>query len=153
MTTDGFDSLGRITLVHFAEGYGDHCVFLRESGKPSAENEDVGFNSERHNGSGTKHEVIDARDTGSVVEMDATEKEHEVEMDATEAEHHVEMDATETEHKVEMYATETDHEVKIEKTEAVAAGTPPLYTLLVMILIGYRCSQQLSSSYHSIHFP
>ena len=142
MTTDGFDSLGRITLVHFVEGYGDHCVFLRESGKPSAENEDVGFNSERHNGSGTKHEVIDARDTGSVVEMDATEKEHEVEMDATE-----------TEHKVEMDATETDHEVKIEKTEAAAAGTSPLYTLLVIILIGYRCSQQLSSSYHSIYFP
>ena len=153
MTTDGFDSLGRITLVHFVEGYGDHCVFLRESGKPSAENEDVGFNSERHNGSGTKHEVIDARDTGSVVEMDATEKEHEVEIDATEAEHHVEMDATETEHKVEMDATETDHEVKIEKTEAAAAGTSPLYTLLVIILIGYRCSQQLSSSYHSIYFP
>ena len=153
MTTDGFDSLDRITLVHFAEGYGDHCVFLRESGKPSAENEDVDFNSERHNGSGTKHEVIDARDTGSVVEMDATEKEHEVEMDATEAEHHVEMDATETEHKVEMDATEKDHEVKIEKTEAVAAGTSPLYTFLVMILIGYRCSQQLSSSYHSIYFP
>ena len=153
MTTDGFDSLDRITLVHFAEGYGDHCVFLRESGKPSAENEDVDFNSERHNGSGTKHEVIDARDTGSVVEMDATEKEHEVEMDATEAEHHVEMDATETEHKVEMDATETDHEVKIEKTEAAAAGTSPLYTLLVIILIGYRCSQQLSSSYHSIYFP
>ena len=153
MTTDGFDSLDRITLVHFAEGYGDHCVFLRESGKPSAENEDVGFNSERHNGSGTKHEVIDARDTGSVVEMDATEKEHEVEMDVTETEHHAEMDATETEHKVEMDATETDHEVKIEKTEAVAAGTSPLYTFLVMILIGYRCNQQLSSSYHSIYFP
>ena len=153
MTTDGFDSLDRITLVHFAEGYGDHCVFLRESGKPSAENEDVGFNSERHNGSGTKHEVIDARDTGSVVEMDATEKEHEVEMDVTETEHHAEMDATETEHKVEMDATETDHEVKIEKTEAAAAGTSPLYTLLVIILIGYRCSQQLSSSYHSIYFP
>ena len=153
MTTDGFDSLDRITLVHFAEGYGDHCVFLRESGKPSPENEDVDFNSERHNGSGTKHEVIDARDTGSVVEMDATEKEHEVEMDVTETEHHAEMDATETEHKVEMDATETDHEVKIEKTEAVVAGTSPLYTLLVMILIGYRCSQQLSSSYHSIYFP
>ena len=84
--------------------------------------------------------------------MDATEKEHEVEMDATETEHHAEMDATETEHKVEMDATETDHEVKIEKTEA-AAGTSPLYTLLVIILIGYRCSQQLSSSYHSIYFP
>ena len=153
MTTDGFDSLDRITLVHFAEGYGDHCVFLRESGKPSAENEDVDFNSERHNGSGTKHEVIDARDTGSVVEMDATEKEHEVEMDVTETEHHAEMDATETEHKVEMDATETDHEVKIEKTEAAAARTSPLYTLLVIILIGYRCSRQLSSSYHSIYFP
>ena len=85
--------------------------------------------------------------------MDATEKEHEVEMDATQTEHHVEMDATETEHKVEMDATETDHEVKIEKTEAVVAGTSPLNTLLVMILIRYRCSQQLSSSYHSIYFP
>ena len=155
MTTDGFDSLDRITLVHFAEGYGDHCVFLRESGKPSAENEDVDFNSERHNGSGTKHEVIDARDTGSVVEMDATEKEHEVEMDATEKEHEVEMDATETEHEMEMDAMETehevemdatetehevemdafetehefeaeiDHEIEIEKTEAVAAGRSP----------------------------
>ena len=93
---------------------------LRESGIPSAENEDIDFNLEGRSGSGTKHEVIDARDTGCVVEMDAAEK---------------------------------DHEVEIEKTEAVAAGRSPFYTLLVMILIGYRCSQQLSSSYHSILFP
>ena len=141
-----------------------HYVLLRESGKPSAENEDIDFNLERRSGSGTKHEVIDARDTGYVVEMDAMKKEHEVEMDATEKEHEVEMDLTETEHEVEMDAmekehkvdidtTETDHEVEIEKTEAVAVGRSPLYTLLVMILIGYRCSQQLSSSYHSILFP
>ena len=65
----------------------------------------------------------------------------------------VEMDATEKEHEVEMDATETDHEVEIEKTEVVAAGRSPLYTFLVMILIGYRCSQQLYSSYHSILFP
>ena len=104
-------------------------------------------------GSGTKHEVIDARDTGCVVEMDATEKEHEVQMDAMEKEHEVEMDATETEHKGEMDVTETEHEVEMEKTEAVAAGRSPLYTLLAMMLIGCRCSQQLSSSYHLILFP
>ena len=63
------------------------------------------------------------------------------------------MGATEAEHKVEMDANETDHEVEIEKTEAVAAGRSPLYTLLVMILIGYRCSQQFLSSYHLILFP
>ena len=56
-------------------------------------------------------------------------------MDTTEPEHEVDMGATETEHKVEMDANETDHEVEIEKTEAVAAGRSPLFTLLVMILI------------------
>ena len=111
------------------------------------------FNLEERSGSGTKNEVIDARDTGCVVGMDATDKEHEVEMDTTKKEREVEMDATETEHKVEMDATETDHEVEIEKTEAGAAGRSPLHTLFVMILIGYRCSQQLSSSYYSILFP
>ena len=131
ISPDGFDFLGRITLGHFAEGYGGHYVLLRESGIPSAENENIDFNLEGRSGSGTKHEVIDARDTGCVVEMDATEKEHEVEMDAT----------------------ETDHEVETEKTEAVAVGRSRLYTLLLMILIGYRCSQQSSSSYHSILFP
>ena len=78
--------------------------------------------------------------------MDAMEKEHEIEMDATEKENKVKMDPHEKEHEVEMDATETDHEVEIEKTEAVAGGRSPLYTLLVMILIGYRCSQQLFSS-------
>ena len=63
------------------------------------------------------------------------------------------MDAMEKEHEAEMDATETDYEVEIEKTEAVEVGKSPLYTLLVMILIKYRCSQQLSSSYHSILFP
>ena len=77
--------------------------------------------------------------------MDATETEHEVEMNATEAEHEIEMDATETEHRVEMDAMETDHEIEKEKTEAVAAGRSPLYTLFAMILIGYRWSQQFSS--------
>ena len=125
MSPDGFDSLGRITLDHFAEGYGGHYVTL------SAENVDIDFNLEGRSESGTKHEVIDARDTRCAVEMDATEKEHEVEIDAT----------------------ETDHEVEIEKAEAVATGRSPLYTLLVMILIGYRCSQQLFSGYHSILFP
>ena len=142
ISPDGFDSLGRITLGHFAEGYGDHYVLLRESGTPSAENKDIDFNLERSSESGTKHKVIDARDTGCVVEMDATEKEHEVEMNATEKEQEVEVDAT-----------ETDHEVEIEKTEAVAAGRSPLYTFLVKILIGYRCNQQLFSSYHLILFP
>ena len=118
---------GRITFEHFAEGYGDYYVLLSESGTPSAENEDIDFNVEGSSGSGTKLEVIDARKTGCVVEMDVTENEHEVEMDATE-----------TEHKFEMDATETDHEVEIEKTETVAAGRSPLYSLLVMILIGYR---------------
>ena len=88
-----------------------------------------------------------------MVEMDAMEKEHEVEMDATEKENKVKMDPHEKEHEVEMDATETDHEAEIEKTEAVAGGRSPLYTLLVMILIGYRCSQQLFSSYHLILFP
>ena len=88
-----------------------------------------------------------------MVEMDAMEKEHEVEMDATEKENKVKMDPHKKEHEVEMDATETDHEVEIEKTEAVAGGRSPLYTLLVMILIGYRCSQQLFSSYHLILFP
>ena len=88
-----------------------------------------------------------------MVEIDATEKEHEVEMDAMEKEQEVEMDTMETEHEVEMNATETDYEVEIEKTEAVAAGRSPLYTLLAMMLIGCRCSQQLSSSYHLILFP
>ena len=74
-------------------------------------------------------------------------------MDATEKEHEVEMDAAETEHKIEIDATETDHEFEIEKTEAVAAGRSLLHTLLVMIQAAYRCSQQLSSSYHSILFP
>ena len=32
ISSDGFDSLDRITLGHFAEGYGNHCVLLRESG-------------------------------------------------------------------------------------------------------------------------
>ena len=77
--------------------------------------------------------------------MDATETEHEVEMNATEAEHEIEMDATETEHRVEMDAMETEHEIEKEKTEAVAAGRSPLYTLFAMILIGYRWSQQFSS--------
>ena len=127
ISPDGFDTLGRITFGHFAEGYGDYYVLLSESGAPSAENEDIDFNLEGPSGSGTKLEIIDARKTGCVVEMDATENEHEVEMDATE-----------TEHKFEMDATETDHEVEIEKTEAVAAGRSPLYSLLVMILIEYR---------------
>ena len=105
-------------------------------------------------GRDTRHAVeMNTTEKKHEVEMDATEKEHEVEMDATETEHEVEMDATETEHEVEVDATETDHEVEIEKTEAVAASRSPLYTLLIMILIGYRCSQQLSSSYHSILFP
>ena len=30
ISPDGFDSLGRITLGHFAEGYGDRYVLLRE---------------------------------------------------------------------------------------------------------------------------
>ena len=101
------------------------------------------FNLEGRSGSGTKNEVIDARNTGCMVGMDATYKEHEVEMDTTKKEHEVEIDATETKHKVEMEATETDHELEIEKTEAVAAGRSPLYTLFVMILIGYRCSQAI----------
>ena len=50
------------------------------------------------------------------------------------------MEATETEHKVEMDATETDYRVEIEKTKAIAAGRSLLYTLFVMILIGYICS-------------
>ena len=153
ISPDGFDSLGRTTLGHFAEGYGDHYVLLRESGTPSAENKDIDFNLEGSSGSGTKHKVIDARDTGCVVEMDATEKEHEVEMDATEKEQEVEVDTTETEHKIEIDTAEIDHEVEIEKTEVVAAGRSPLYTLLVKILIGYRCNQQLFSSYHSIFSP
>ena len=127
ISPDGFDTLGRITFGHFAEGYGDYYVLLSESGAPSAENEDIDFNLEGPSGSGTKLEIIDARKTGCAVEMDATANEHEVEMDATE-----------TEHKFEMDATETDHEVEIEKTEAVAAGRSPLYSLLVMILIEYR---------------
>ena len=139
---DGFDSLGRITLGHCAEGYEYHNGLVRESGTPSAENEDIDFNLEGRSGSDTKNEVIDARDTGCVVEVDTTEKEHEVVMDATETEREVEMGATETEHKVEM-----------EKTEAVAAGRSPLYTLLVMILFVYRCSQYLSSNYNWILFP
>ena len=114
MSPDGFDSLGRIALDHSAEGYGGHYVTL------SAENVDIDFNLEGRRGSGTKHEVIDSRDTRCAAEMDATE---------------------------------TDHEVEIEKTKAVAAGRSHLYTLLVMILIGYTCSQQLFSSYHSILFP
>ena len=158
ISPDGFDFLSRITLGHFAEGYGDHYVLLRESGIPSAENEDIDFNLEGRSGLGTKHEVIDARYTGRVAEMDATDKEHEVEMDATEPEHEVEMDATEKENKVEMDgtekerevemdATETDHELeRTEKTEAVAVGRSRLYPLLFVILTGYRCSQQLSSS-------
>ena len=44
-----------------------------------------------------------------------------------------------------MDAMETDHEIEKEKTEAVAAGRSPLYTLFAMILIGYRWSQQFSS--------
>ena len=57
----GFDSIGRITLSHFGEGYGVHYVLLRESGTPSAENEDIDFSSEGRSGSGTKHKVIDER--------------------------------------------------------------------------------------------
>ena len=68
---------------------------LRESGTPSAENEDIVFNLEGSSESGTKHEIINARDTGCVVEMDATEKEHEFEMDATEKGHKTEMDTME----------------------------------------------------------
>ena len=85
--------------------------------------------------------------------MDATETEHKVEMDAMETENEVEMDSTEIEHKFDMDAIETDHEVEIEITKAVEAGRSPLYNLWAMVLIGYRCSQQLSSSYHSIPFP
>ena len=126
---------------------------LRESDTPSAENEDINFNLDGHSGSGTKYKVIDDRHTGCAVEMYATEKEQEVEMDATDTEHEDEMDATEAEHNIEIDTRKTDNEVEIKKTEAVATGRCPLYTLLVMILIGYRCSQQLSSSYHSIRFP
>ena len=54
----GFDSIGKITLGHFAEGYGVHYVLLRESGTPSAENEDIDFSLE---GRSTKHKVIDDR--------------------------------------------------------------------------------------------
>ena len=104
---------------------------LRESSIPSAKIDDIHFNLEGRSRSGTKHVVIDAGDTGCVVEINATEKEHEVEMDAT----------------------ETNYEVEIEKAEAVAAGKSPLFTLLIMMLIGYRCSQKLSSSYHSFLFP
>ena len=57
----GFDSIGRITLGHFAEGYGVQYVLLRESGTPSAENEDIDFSLEGRSGSGTKHKVIDER--------------------------------------------------------------------------------------------
>ena len=64
---------------------------LRELGTPSAENEDVDFNLEGRSGSGTKQEVIEARDKGCVIEMDAMEKEHEVEVDAKEKEHKVEI--------------------------------------------------------------
>ena len=142
ISPDGFDSLGRITLGYCAEGYEYHYGLVRESGTPSAENEDIDFNLEGRSGSDTKNEVIDARDTGCVVEMDTTEKEHEFEMVTTEKEHEVVMDATETEREVEM-----------EKTETVAAGRSPLYTLLVMILFVYRCSQYLSSNYHWILFP
>ena len=131
-------------LGHIAERYEYHYVFFRESGIPSAENEDIGFNLKGHSGSVIKHNVRNTRDTGCVVEMDVTEKDHDVEMEATKTEHEVEtdatekkykveMEATEIEHKVEMDATETDHEVEIEKTEAVAAGWSLLYTLLVMI--------------------
>ena len=74
MSPDGFDSLGRITLDHSAEGYGGRYVSL------SAENVDIDFNLEGRRGSGTKHEVIDARDTRCAVEMDATETDHEVEI-------------------------------------------------------------------------
>ena len=48
ISPDGFDSLSRITLGHFAEGYGDHYVLLRESGTLSAENEDNDFNLKGH---------------------------------------------------------------------------------------------------------
>ena len=51
---------------------------LRESGTPSAENEDIDFNLKGHSVSGTKHEVTVARDTGCVVEMVAIQKELEV---------------------------------------------------------------------------
>ena len=42
------------------------------------------LNLEGRSGSGTKQEVIGTSDTGYMIEMDATEKEHEVEMDASE---------------------------------------------------------------------
>ena len=116
ISPDGFDSLGRITLSHFAEGYGDHYVLLRKLGTQSAENEDINFNLEGRSGSGRKHEVIGARDAGCVVKLDPTEKEHEVEIDATETKHEVEMDATETKHEVEMDATEKEHEVEMDAT-------------------------------------
>ena len=74
MSPDGFDSLGRIAFDHSAEGYGGHYVTL------SAENVDIDFNLEGRRGSGTKHEVIDSRDTRCAVEMDATETDHEVEI-------------------------------------------------------------------------
>ena len=80
---------------------------LRESGTLSAETEEIDFNLEGRSGSGTKHEVIDAGDTGCVVDMVATEKEDDVEMDATEKKREVEKNATETEHQVEMDPTET----------------------------------------------
>ena len=51
---------------------------LRESGTPSAENEDIDFNLKGHGVSGTKHEVTDTRHTGCVVDMDIIQKELEV---------------------------------------------------------------------------
>ena len=105
----------QLILRAASEEYGNHYVLLRESSAPSAENEETDFNLEGRSGSGTKHEVIDATDTGYVVQMHPKEKEHKVEMNATDTEHEVEMDETKTEHKVEMGPMETDHEVEIEK--------------------------------------
>ena len=50
VSPDGLDCLGRITLGHFVEGYGNHYVLLRELGTPSAENEDIDFNLEGRSG-------------------------------------------------------------------------------------------------------
>ena len=74
ISPDGFDSLGRIALGHFAEGHGDHCVLLKESGTPSAGNEDINFNLEGRSGTGTKHKVIDATQPArDVFEMSQTD--------------------------------------------------------------------------------